>query len=154
MVALLSLLAVWQWLETVGSRNHMRCMQTTMTECTMRCQRFDTRAADNCTKKLSARAAAKSRNASYVLQDLQNLARDHALPTEVQHDVAANASEAASTAYTATVYTDLQEYQGMTCSVLSNSSLNSAIKACASLNNGTCCVEYGRLFRTVVRPGA
>ena len=108
----------------------------------------------SCTEKqVVMYVMAKWHKAFSILQDLQNLAGNHTLSADVKHDVAADGADL-STAYTVTSYADLQDYQGLTCSVLLNSTLNSLIKTCASLNNGACCVDYGRLSSTMVRPGA
>ena len=88
-----------------------------------------------------------------LLQELREQTRDHALPMDVKHDVAANSSDL-STAYTVTSYSDLQDYLGLTCSVPSNPTLNTAVQECAGLNNRTCCVEYGRLSFTKVKLGS
>lgn len=109
---------------------------------------------DSCKKKLppSVRLQAICRQFSCVVQDLRELTQDHALSMDVKHDVAANSSDL-STAYTVTSNTDLQNYLGLTyaCSVPSNSTLNAAVQACASLNSRTCCVEDSSLSLTKVK---
>ena len=81
--------------------------------------------------------------ASTLLQELQRLASQYALPADAQHDVAANASVPA---YTLFPHADLQGTSGIQCLVSSSDETTTdAVISCTRSKSGTCCVEYDRL---------
>lgn len=80
---------------------------------------------------------------SSVLQELQRLASQYALPADAQHDVEANVSSTVP-AYTFFPHADLQGTPGMPCTVSSSrdEATSNAVTSCTSTKLGQCCVYY------------